>query len=182
MLKRECKKGQKVRMKENDLLYEKGDIFTIQEVNPLKYPELVDLGGFYCSPMNFEKVIKHKFKENEVAYRENIGECIIIKYLDRSPEDIYLIFLKLEERYQTVYESQLRKIKKKGRFYKGDKAFWLDNRVKIWGKHYEEDSKKYEYAIKFIKGGQSNRTIVYEEELKTVEEKTKENLKQFRGV
>ena len=136
MLKKECEDGMKVQMKNGgSLLWDKGDIFTIKEANPIKYPRLVDLGGFFCSPKNFEKVTKklnYKFKEDEIAFREYKGICTIEKILDKAPEKVYLIFLGEQRMYETVFESQLLKIKKKAKYEVGDEVIWLDRKVTIF--------------------------------------------------
>jgi hypothetical protein len=178
MLKKECEDGMKVQMKNGgSLLWDKGDIFTIKEANPIKYPRLVDLGGFFCSPKNFEKVNKklnYKFKEGEIAFREPKGICIIEKRLDRMPEKVYLIFLKEQRIYETVFESQLSRIKNKAKYEIGDEALWLDRKVTIFGVQYRYDKQEYEYFIKINIKGEIRNYVVYENDLETLSQYKKE--------
>ena len=50
------------------------------------------------------------------------------------------------------------------KFEIGDKVIWQNAKVEIWGKHFEEDKREYEYAFKDKKNAW-NRGIAYESDL-----------------
>ena len=50
------------------------------------------------------------------------------------------------------------------KFEIGDKVIWQNAKVEIWGKHFEEDKREYEYAFKDKKNAW-NRGIAYEFDL-----------------
>jgi hypothetical protein len=58
------------------------------------------------------------------------------------------------------------------KFKVGDKVIWQNAKVEIWGKHFEEDKRKYEYAFKDKKNAW-NRGIAYESDLSELKKKDK---------
>lgn len=73
------------------------------------------------------------------------GEELTIRKAEKDKTDGYKSYLYFEEKGSVGLSAEY--FETVSKFEVGDKVVWLDDEVTIWGKHFEEENKEYEYAI-----------------------------------
>ena len=104
--------------------------------------------------------------KKDISRRIKKGDLVKIRFVDQEEETINIDNGKVivAEINPIHFEPISIFIKPISKFKIGDKVIWNNIKVEIWGKHFEEDKREYEYAFKDKKNAW-NRGIAYESDL-----------------
>ena len=97
--------------------------------------------------------------KKDISRRIKKGDLVKIRFVDQEEETI-----NIDNGEVIVAEIDPIHFEPISKFKIGDKVIWNNIKVEIWGKHFEEDKREYEYAFKDKKNAW-NRGIAYESDL-----------------